>query len=495
MIYHTDEYKSERAILGLEDLSTPSYYDPAAALICARRGTRSFLHELLHLNQLSATTSGLAVTAALAYRNMCVEFRIKDLNERFGAGLWSPVLGWLDHLYQGVGGDEFRDPSYPYYHLSYLKRWIGSADSLLFALGYFDTTNYDDIKYWQERFPWMHIFQDDEWIEHSFYRHVVPFAWMTSGVRALLESSALYLELLYALGSTSDANEALWRKFKSGRWSGAPDPKERDFVYYGAFTEVSWRGESKGDQPPPYHLLPVCAFWALNGPLPHFSFRKEMAIRSAAKGLTWADLAPPAVFETLLSRCSDVAQQTFTSVDELSFQSRKLGPIVDEMFGPGYLLRIGSEDERYTDVVLATDDIGLSYHTALCGIRNDAKHDSRFESFFRYPPSPPTKAQYQLLEADARPEVTNNLRALLLSVVAEHLIPTWSENGDDRFRSPRRLRCPSATADRPLCPSRMCSGVFPGASGLPIACWFQETAASVLSLDVRNIGIVDGYDA
>jgi hypothetical protein len=41
----------------------------------------------------------------------------------------------------------------------------------------------------------------------------------------------------------------------------------------------------------------------------------------------------------------------------------------------------------------------------------------------------------------------------------------------------------------------MCSGVFPGASGLPIACWFQETAASVLSLDVRNIGIVDGYDA
>lgn len=178
MIYHTDEYESERAILGLGDLATPSYYDPAAALIFAKRGTRSSLHELLHLNQLSATTSGLAITAALAYRNMCVEFRVKALNEKFGAGLWSPVLGWLDSLYQGTA-DEFHDPSYPYYHLSYLKRWIGSADSLLFALGYFDTTNNADIKYWHDRFPWKHIFRDDEWVAHSFYRHDVPFAWMT----------------------------------------------------------------------------------------------------------------------------------------------------------------------------------------------------------------------------------------------------------------------------------------------------------------------------
>ena len=86
MIYHTDEYDRDRSILGLGDLATHSYYDPAAALIVAKRGTRSYLHELLHLNQLSATTSGLAVAAALAYRNMCVEFRVSALNERFGAG-------------------------------------------------------------------------------------------------------------------------------------------------------------------------------------------------------------------------------------------------------------------------------------------------------------------------------------------------------------------------------------------------------------------------
>jgi hypothetical protein len=210
--------------------------------------------------------------------------------------------------------------------------------------------------------------------------------------------------------------------------------------------------------------------------------------------MTWADLAPPAVFETLLSRCSAMTQKIFASADELAFQSRKLSPIVDEMFGPGHLLRVASEDQRYIDVVTESNDIGLSYRTALCGIRNDAKPESRFESFFKYPPSPPTNAQYQLFDADAPPEVTNNLKALLLSRVAEHLIPTWSERGVDRFRRPRKLQCPSATGDRPLCPARMCSGVFPGISGLPPGCWFQEAAASVLSLEVRNIGIVDGYD-
>src|ERR1017187_43401 len=78
-----------------------------------------------------------------------------------------------------------------------------------------------------------------------------------SGVRALLESSALYLELLDSLGSTSDVNEALWRKFNSERWLGAPDPKGRDFVYYGAFTEAHWHRESGEDRPPPYHLVPI----------------------------------------------------------------------------------------------------------------------------------------------------------------------------------------------------------------------------------------------
>ena len=493
MLYHTDEYESERAIIGLENLSGSAFYDPSAALIFAKAGTRSFFHELLHLNQLSATTSGLAITAALAYRNLCVEFSIKALNEKFNAGLWSPVLGWLDDLYKGKA-DEFHDPSYPYYHLSYLKRWTGSADSVLFALGYFDATNDDDINYWFARFPWKHIFKD-EWLQYSFHRRYVPFCWMTATLRGLLESSALYLELLDSLGNTDDANEALWRKFNSGRWSGAPGPEERDFIYYGAFTEAHQQRESSEDRPPPYHLVPVCAFWALNGPLPHFSFRKEIAIRSSLKGLTWGDVSPPGIFEALLNHCSSLTQKTFTSVDELAFQSQKLGPIIDEMFGPDHLLRVGSEDDRYINACINIDDIGLSYRTAFWGLRNSPKPESRFESFFSYPPSPPTNAHYQLLEASSNSVVTDNLKALLLSRVAEHLIPTWSERGSAGFRSPRKLRCPSATADRSLCPARTCSGVFPGISGLPTTCWFQETAASVLSLDVRNIGIVDGYYA
>jgi hypothetical protein len=473
------------------------FYDPSSAVIIVGQshredfGRKLLNHEIYHLNQLSCTTAGLACVSALAYRNMWIELRLATLNEKFDSGLWSPVAGWLDDVYGG-SADEFYDSDYPYSYISAMKRWIGCADSVLFGLGYFDTENNDDRDYWFDRFPWKDKFPD---CGYSFYRYFVPGPWMTSGVRSLFESTTLYLELLDKYGDYESVNEHIWHKFHGP--VGVPAPESRDFTYYGAFTECEF---GNIDKPPPYHLLPICSFWALNTPIPHFAFKKEMAIRYDEVDLPWMQIAPPSLFGYLFSKCIDDKRYKhlkIKSVYDLLEIARDLQPIMEAEFGRGYLAKVIEQDQSFIEKCV--DDIrpSRSYAVALSGIRNSGNSEARLASFFSYPPSLPAQSKAQIIDGSSEVKMAENVQLFVISHIGEHLFPTWSSRQTDRFRTARYLQCPSVAYPLAfLCPARgKCNGRFPGVEQIPKQCWFQDILASTLRLSVYRIGIVHGYEA
>lgn len=510
MLNHSESFQSVRRSLGLQAESNLGFYEPSSALIGLGKGyndrfTQGILnHEVCHLNQISSTTLGLTILTTLAYRNTMVENRLKSLNRKFSCGLWSPVKGWLDTVYGGTS-KEFYDPNFPYFHISAMKQGIGTVDSLLFALGYFDTDNDYDRRYWMDRFPWKSKFADAD-LQYSFFRNIVPGPMMTSGVKSLLESTVLYLELLEQFKSSDAVNKHINDKFFSGRWQdGAPNPVSRDFIYYGAFTECHF---SEKIDPPPYHLLPICSFWALNSPMPHFAFEEPLAIRYDEINSSWMKIAPQTLFEYLIHMCSDNKQFThvkLSSASDLLALSQKLQSMAERICGRDFLSRSIEQDADYVEKCLSEDICpSLSYKVALTGVKFKDTLGKRLQAYYSFPSSL-MDASVQLIHNKQDPAtkqnpialITDNLKVFIISHLGEHLFPTWTADNIDRFTTARYLYCPSISFQlESLCPAYgKCTGKFPGVRGLPSQCWFQEILKDTFNLSANDIGIITGYNS
>lgn len=507
MFDHHSSYSTLRQSLGLQSLDCRGLYEPSSGLIVIHdenslnndnnKSDHSAVlyHELHHSQQVVSTTAGIVLMALHSLRSTIFENFVKTLNVKFQSGLWVPILGWLGDVETGSPMC-WHDPEEPYYYISYMKKNIGNVDSALFSLGAFESNNLKDCVYWAQRFPWAHLFKDKSW-EWCFSRSLSGKGWWPFGLTPLLEASTLYLELLKRYDNFYEVNDEIKNRLQILQKDiGGKFFRESSYMtYYGPFLLCEQFSESE----PPFHLVPVAAFWAMNAPLPHFCISDSIKCRNNERDFPWGEVNPGDLFLTFFH---EIACDLGISPPNCSLKefAGSWQPAFLPMSGKRcHVDEIIKEDIEYVEGIRQDGkNCGTSFSAAFSSLIFPETVEDRLEAFFTFPSAAKSNANVAIKSPGFLMPPDIHLEAYVLHLLAQHLIPLWSFRSLPRFRFGQQFKCPAIDSPfRDLCHSKTtCSGTFPdtryGTKNVPSDCWLQKVILKLLSLNLNRIGIVPG---
>jgi hypothetical protein len=272
-------------------------------------------------------------------------------------------------------------------------------------------------------------------------------------------------------------------------------------AYYGPFFQCRQMLGSKAAQgkntPPPYHMVPILAFWALNTPVPQFPINADDNVRKNPANYPWGDISPENVFNNLMlydlfeedeveARLLSAADSNESDLIELAYQVK--API-EKYYGDGYLETILAEDLSYIQNVNKVEGEPF-YSLAYSALKPAQTVQQRLDYFLAFPPDENTQKDLQFIFDNHIPDISGpHIEAYVVNLIAEHLIPIWSLGTLPRFRLGTPLKCPSTQPPfAGLCPiPGKCSGSFPIATHLPSTCWFKLICQKAFHLDAERI--------
>ncbi len=245
---------------------------------------------------------------------------------------------------------------------------------------------------------------------------------------------------------------------------------------------------------PPFHFVPIAAFWALNSPLPHFTLNKEIIGRKNESNFPWTEVDPNNLFYTFLLEITD----------DLNREARG-NSLIDlaKMWEPRFYSNSGkivhvddiiNEDVTYLEKIKdQSESISKCFSIVFKDIKILKTKEERMKYFFSSPLNNYPIQGIEIIKDGDFPS-PDKLDAYLLNALANHLIPISSFRSLNRFRFGKTFLCPSIFEPfYTLCPAKgICNGQFPGTKDLPSECWFQSSIKENLYLDPNRIDIVPG---
>jgi len=210
--------------------------------------------------------------------------------------------------------------------------------------------------------------------------------------------------------------------------------------------------------------------------------------------VSWADVEPGHIFWSILY---DLAA-TFpldTEVGSLLEIVERREPFFWTGKTDMTVSQVIDEDIAYVEsVVRAAKNIGSSFPLAFQPLNIAKTWVERTELFLSHSDQEGPLPGIEVCSPQYAEPAQQHIKAYLMSVMGEHLIPTWSYGNIPRFYFGHPFTCPSITSYlSSKCPALgLCNGQFPDTRELPASCWFQDCVRSTLQLEPTRIGIVSG---